>query len=349
MLAFLSNSLHRGPDSGRMMLCLTHPFLTMNLKPLVLSVLALLAWSAPVVYGDEPRECAYTETMLCSDVAPGDAALFERYFGSSADPVTNGWDAENLVSYHSSWCRNRAGRRLLAEWITVYSEDGSTMRKLTCERFKDTPDIRRNYQVREYRAVVPFVFINNLVRVVDFQDETLYVSIFRFNPETRSVREVVNKQWSRSDFNAIKCELTEEEKALFDTYFPRNKRRQTPPTWDAARRVLYSATGRGGSRGAYALNGIIKWVAEDGSSCRIATKTLEASGAWKNSGRPTAYQLPMVQPFVFVEAPSFDIIFHIEQFNPQTGVYEGTRTKVYDFRSLELLSDTWTPCAPSAN
>ena len=54
----------------------------------------------------------------------------------------------------------------------------------------------------------------------------------------------------------------------------------------------------------------------------------------------------MVQPFVFVEAPSFDIVFHIEQFNPRTGAYEGTRTKVYDFRSLELQSDTWTPALP---
>ena len=308
--------------------------------------MALLAWSASVAYGDEPRECAYTETLLCFDVAPEDAELFERYFGASAEPVPNGWDAVNLVSYHSFWCRNRAGRRLLAEWITVYSEDGSAMRELFCERFKDTPDIRRNYKVREYRAVVPFVFINNLVRVVDFKDETLYVRIMRFDPETRRVQEIANKQWSRSDFNAIKGDLTEEEKALFDTYFPKDKRRQTPPTWDAERRVLYSARGRGGSRGAYALNGTIKRVSEDGISCRIATRTLERSGAWKGHGRPSASQLPMVQPFIFVEAPSFDIVFHIEQFNPRTGAYEGTRTKVYDFRSLELQSDTWTPALP---
>ena len=59
--------------------------------------------------------------------------------------------------------------------------------------------------------------------------------------------------------------------------------------------------------------------------------------------RPMAYQLPMVKPFVFVENHSFDIIFHIEHFNPQSGAYEGTRTKVYDFRSLQLVSDTWAP------
>ena len=54
----------------------------------------------------------------------------------------------------------------------------------------------------------------------------------------------------------------------------------------------------------------------------------------------------MVKPFVFVEQRAFDVIFHIEQFNPQSGAYEGTRTKVYDFRSLELVSDTWAPYPP---
>lgn len=313
------------------------------MKIITQMLIALTALTTPLAWAGEVKEQAFKEEMLCSNIAAEDAALFERYFASSTEAVADSWDSENLVSYHSSWCRNRAGRRLLAEWITVYSEDGSTMRELVCERFKETPEIRRNYQVREYRAVVPFVYINNLVRIVDFEDETLYVHICHFNPETRRVEKFETKQWTRREFNAIKSDLNEEEKTLFNTYFPRNKLRRTPPTWDAERRVLYSAKGKAGSQGAYALNGTIKQIAEDGTSCRIATKTLEHSGAWKNISRPAAYQLSMVKPFVFVEAPSFDIIFHIEQFNPQTGAYEGTRTKVYDFRSLELLSDTWAP------
>ena len=320
----------------------------MNLKPFAYSALAAwLALAAPLVYGDEPREQACTETLLSADVAPGDAALFVRYFGSAAEPVAGGWDAEHLVQYSSSWGKNKAGKRVLSESLMILAEDGSSMRKLSCERFESTPARRVNFKEQKFCTIVPFVFAGNLVRIVDYQDETLYVDWVRFNPQTRQIEEIESKQWKRREFNATRSDLTEEEKALFDLYFPKHKRRRTPLTWDTGRRVLYSAKGKAGSRGAYALNGTLKRVAEDGTSCRIATKTLEISGAWKCVGRPTAYQLPMVKPFVFVEACGFDIIFHIEQFNPQTGAYEGTRTKVYDFRSLELVSDTWAPYPPA--
>lgn len=320
----------------------------MNLKTLIYSALianafALPAFTAPQAYGDEARERAYTETLLCSDVAPEDAALFEHYFGSSAEPVCNGWDSENLVQYSSSGGKNKAGKRILSESLIILAEDGSSMRKLSCERFESNPSKRINFREQRYCAIVPFVFAGNLVGIVDYPDETLYVDWVHFNPQTRRIEGIERKHWTRRDFSSTRSDLTEEEKELFGTCFPRHKLRRTPPTWDAERRVLYSAVGKAGNRGAYALNGTIKRVAEDGTSCRIATRTLEHSGAWKSVGRPTAYQLPMVKPFVFVEYQSFNIIFHIEQFNSQTGAYEGTRTKVYDFRSLELVSDTSSP------
>ncbi|MBR5196254.1 MAG: hypothetical protein IKW48_08985 [Akkermansia sp.] len=315
----------------------------MNLRLFVYSAFTLLALASPLVYGDEPREQAYTETLLCADIAPEDAALFEHYFGAAAEPVAEGWDAEHLVQYASSWGKNKAGKRILCERLMILAEDGSSMRKLFCERFESNPARRVNFKEQKYCAIVPFVFAGNLVRIVDYQDETLYVNWVRFNPQTRQIEDIESKDWKRRDFGALKSDLTEEDKSLFDTYFPRHNRRRTPPTWDAERRVLYSARGRANSQGAYALNGTLKRIAEDGSSCRIATRTLEISGAWKSISRPMAYQLPMVKPFVFVENHSFDIIFHIEHFNPESGAYEGTRTKVYDFRSLQLVSDTWAP------
>ena len=312
----------------------------MNLRPFVCSVLALLALASPLIYGAEARERAFAETMLCSDVAPEDAALFEHYFGSSAEAVAEGWDSENLVSYGSSWCRNRAGRRMLVERIKVYSEDGTTMRELRCERFKVSPEIRRNYLVREYRAVVPFVFINNLVQVVDYDEETLYVIMPQFNPETRRVEKHEYKQWTRRVLNSSMGDLTEEDTALFDTCFPLHKLQSTSLSWDAEHRVVYSARESKGSGGAYALTGVIKQVAADGSNCRVATKTIEVSGEWNHIDRPCAQNLPMVQPFVFVELQNNKWLhFHIEKFNPQTGEYEGYRTKTYDFRSLELIGD----------
>ncbi len=323
----------------------------MNLRPFVYAVLtAMFFFLVPIAvspaYGDEAGERAYIETPLCSDVAPEDAMLFEHYFGSAVEPTADGWDSENLVQYSSSWRKNKAGKRVLCERLMILAEDGSRMRKLFCERFETNLTKRVNFKEEKYRAVVPFVFAYNLVNIVDYDDETLYADWVRFNPQSRRIEGIERKHWTRRELYSMRGELTEKEKSLFDTYFPRHRLHRIPPTWDAERRVLYSARGKVGSRGAYALNGTIKQVSADGCSCRIATKTLERSGAWKGIGRPIAYQLPMVKSFVFVEGQSFDIIFHIEQFNPQTGAYEGTRTKVYDFRSMELVRDTWSPITP---
>lgn len=315
----------------------------MNLRAFVCSLFVVMTLAAPSVIGGDARERAYSETLLCSDVAPEDAALFDRYFGTTPEPVAEGWDSENLVQYSSSWGRNKAGARVLCERLLILAEDGSTMRKLFCDRFESDLAARVNFREQKYCSIVPYVFACNLVSIVDFQDETLYVDWVRYNPQTRRIESIESKHWSRRDFSSLKSDLTEEEKTLFDTYFPKDKLHRTPPTWDAERRVLYSARGKAGSRGAYALNGTIKRVAEDGRSCRMAIKTLEHSGAWKNITRPSACSLPMVKPFVFVEYSSFNLIFHIEQFNPRTGAYEGTHTKVYDFKSLVLVSDTWSP------
>lgn len=317
--------------------------ISFSTKTIIHAILAYAALSTPLLGAEEAKEQAYKKNLLCAEVAPEDAALFEHYFGSSAEPVAKSWDSENLVQYSSAWRKNKSGKRILREQLMILTGDGSYMRKLFCERFESAPAKRVNFEEVKYSAIVPFVFASNLVRIVDYRDETLYVDWVHFNPQTRQIEGIESKHWTRHDFNAIKSELTEEDNSLFATYFPKHQLRRTPPTWDAERRVLYSAKGKANSQGAYALNGTIKRVAEDGTSCRIATKTLEHSGAWKSIDRPTAYQLPMVKPFVFVENRSFDIIFHIEQFNPQTGAYEGTRTKVYDFRSLELVSDTWAP------
>lgn len=308
----------------------------MYAKGLMRMCLAALAWAAPLAYAEAAKERAYTETLLCSAVSPADAALFEHYFGSAAEPGAAGWDKEHLVAYSASWRKNKAGKRVLCENLIILAEDGSGMRKLFCERFASNPAKRVNFMEQKYCAIVPFVFACNLVGIVDYQDETLYVEWVHFNPQTRQIESIESKHWSRRDFNSLKGDFTEEDQALFDTYFPPHKWRRTPPTWDAAKHVLYSARGRTGARGAYALNGSLKHIAADGRSCRIAVKTLETKGAWICRDRPWARELPMVKPFVFVELQD-SLRFYIEQFHPQTGAYQGTRTKEYDFRTLELI------------
>lgn len=313
---------------------------------LMIQALAALALAAPLAEAAEKKEYAFKETRICSDEAPADVDLFERYFGSAAAPVAEGWDAENLVQYSSSWGKNKAGKRVLCERLMILAGDGSTMRKLFCERFESNPSRRVNFREEMRSAVVPFVFAGNLVRIVDFDDETLYLDCVQFNPQSRRIEGIESRHWTRRELYSMRGELTEEDKTLFGTCFPRHKWRRTPPTWDAGRRVLYSARGSTGARGAYALNGSLKYIAPDGSSCRIAVKTLETKGAWISLDRPWARELPMVVPFVFVEL-SDKLRFLIERFNPRTGAYEGSRIREYDFRSLELVNDTWTPASPS--
>lgn len=321
----------------------------MSCSSLCLVILCLLAggWSAAPLNAAEEKEYAYVETLLCSDVAPEDAVLFERYFGSSAEPVAESWDAVHLVQYSSSWGRNKAGKRVLSESLMLLAEDGSSIRKLSCERFETNLSKRVNFKEQKYCAIVPFVFASNLVRIVDCQDETLYIDRVHFNPHTRRIENIEHKQWKRRELGNTREPLSDEEKALFRHIFPEHRKQRISLTWDAEHRVLYSASGRKGRGGAYALTGMIKQVAADGSSCRVATKTIEVSGAWKCVDRPCARILPMVQPFVFVELRDGGrLLFYIEQFNPQTGVYEGTRIREYDFRTLELESDTSFPYPP---
>lgn len=161
----------------------------------------LLAFSA---MADElpAKECAHTETMLCNDIKPEDAALFARYFGTAAEPVAKSWDAENLVQYSSSWRRNQAGRKVLSERLLILSEDGTSMRKLSCVRFEKSPNRRVNFREEVYRAVVPYVFLSNLVDIVDDAEERLYVVIVTFNPQTRCLENVEQKSFLYNELDA---------------------------------------------------------------------------------------------------------------------------------------------------
>ena len=168
------------------------------------------------------KECAHTETLLSNDIKPEDAALFARYFGTAAEPVAKSWDAENLVQYSSSWGRNQAGRKVLSERLLILSEDGTTMRKLSCERFEKTPERRVNFREEVYRAVVPYVFLSNLVDIVDDEEERLYVVIVNFNPQTRCLENVEQKSFL---YNKLDAELIVDGQKLSFMAAPENKLR----------------------------------------------------------------------------------------------------------------------------
>lgn len=299
------------------------------------SVTALMILAAGVLSaaGTAEGSPACVETLLCDAVKPEEAALFDKYFGSAMAPVEKGWDSETLTEYSSSWGYNEARKPVLREHIMQLSEDGCTLRYLSCVRFRDSDGRRVNYKERVQHAVLPYVFMSNLVDIVDFNDERVYFDIVKFNSQTRQIEGIEQKSWSRRELKPSRDPLSDDEKALFDELFPTTKLRRTPVSWDAERRVIYSA--QGWSRGnLYELKGILKTVAADGSSCRIAHKALERSGNFKATWRPSAYSPHMVVPFVFVQLGEY-LELHIEKFHPQTGDYLGSRTLYYYFRSLE--------------
>ena len=226
--------------------------------------MALLAPLSAVAEEPAVKECAHTEVLLCSDVKPADAALFERYFGGAAEPVAEAWDAENLVQYSSSWGKNEAGKKVLRERLMILSEDGTTMRKLFCTRFESSPECRVNYKEEVYRAVVPYVFVSNLVDIVDVEDETLYARIVHFNPQTRCIERVEEKSRTRRELAKL-GDVTE---------------------------------------------------------------------------------VHALAPFVFAKMQGEYLHIYIKHYHAATGTYEGTRTKVYYFKTLELQRDTWEPYAP---
>jgi len=309
------------------------------MKKMLSVPLALFLTTTAVVAAVPPLESALVENMLCHDVSPEDAALFERYFGSEMKPVEKCWDAAALTEYSSFWRKNKAGKKVLCESIVQLAEDGSMRRRLWCERFENSDGKRVNYQERVQKAVAPFVFMSSLTKIVDFADETVYFEIVKYNPQTRSIEGVENKSWKRSELNATES-LTDSDKGMFNEVFPSHKQRITPAAWDAEKRIVYSA--RGWSRsGLYELNGQLKWVAPNGSSCRIAHKALERRGKFKTKWQPYARTLKTIKPYLFLELHhGHELVVTLEDIDPQSGAWRGTRTRVYDFASLVMMRES---------
>lgn len=304
------------------------------------TALMILAVGMHCAAGTPEVAPACVETLLCDSVKPEDAALFDKFFGSEMAPVEKVWDSETLTGYSSFWGRNEARKPVLRERIMQLSEDGCTLRCLSCVRFKESDGRRVNYKERVQWAVLPYVFMSNLVDIVDFNDERVYFDIVKFNSQTRRIEGIEQKSWSRRELKPSQGPLSEQEKALFDELFPTSQLRRTPVSWDATRRVIYSA--QGWSRGnLYELKGTLKTVAADGSSCRIAHKALERRGHFKATWRPYARTLKTIQPYVFLELHhGHELVVTLEDMDPQSGEWRGTRTRVYDFDSLVKVRES---------
>ena len=239
-------------------------------------ILALMMLPVGVLYS---AESACVQTLLCNDVKAEDAALFEKYFGNEMVPAGKCRDAETLTEYSSSWGRNEAGKAVLRERIMQLSEDGRTLRYLSCERFKKSDGRRVNYKERVQYAVVPYVFMSNMVRIVDEDYQRICFDIVKFNPQTRRIEGIEKKSMSLGELkkNLVISEIKPEHEQILARYFT-GCTDEMAPQWDAARRVRYSAR-RIGTRGkpGYKLVARVEHISEDGNSLLFIEKELERS------------------------------------------------------------------------
>lgn len=280
---------------------------------------------------------------VVQEISTEDAALFERYFGSEMKPVEKGWDDELRAEYSSSWGKNEAGKRVLRESIMLLAADGSSLRRLSCVRFDGSDARRVNFREIRQSAVAPHVFMSNLVDIVDDGEELLQFNIVKLNSESGKPAGMEYVSFRKKELLLQNEALTEVDKTLVSVLFPPHKLRRTPLTWDASRRVLYSARGwaHGKSNPRYELVAHLKLIPADGSSCRVIQKAIERRGHFKRTWRGRANSYKMVQPFVFVHMPSANhVVITVEHCDSGSGDYVSTVTREYAFHSLELVKES---------
>ena len=283
-------------------------------------------------------ESACVETLLCDAVNTGDAALFEKYFGNGMVPVGKCWDTETLTEYSSSWGRNEAGKAVLRERLMILSEDGCTLRRLSCVRFKKSDGRRENYKERVQYAVVPYVFMSNLVGIVDEEEQRICFDIVKFNQQTRRIEGVETKSLSFGELknNLVISEIKPGHEQILARYFA-GCTDEMAPQWDATRRVRYSAR-RIATRGkpGYKLVARVEHLSEDGNSLLFIEKELERSESNKICW-DCVVTSEAVSPGLFAAIIDGSLlILHVPE--EELGVGMKPRLKRYRPETLELIS-----------
>lgn len=304
----------------------------------LLSSLMLLV-GISVVAESTAAEYACVENMLCNEVKHDDAALFEKYFGREMAPVTKAWDTEALIEYSSSWGRNEAGKTVLRERIMQLAEDGSTLRHLSCVRFKNSDGRRVNYKERVQYAVFPYLFISNLVKIVDYKDQCVFFELVKFNPQTRRIEaiECEKRSFAELKANFSITDIKPEHEQILARYFT-GCTDEMPAQWDSAQRVRYSAH-RIGTRGkpGYKLVARVEQIAEDGGSFLFIEKELEKSKGNKIC-LDCAVSSKAVYPGVFAAIMFKESLMILHVPENELGVRLKPRFKRYRADTLELES-----------
>ncbi len=295
------------------------------MKKLLLSMLL----SAPIAMGciSAPKEPVYA----CRE-APMEAAavaevqgLFAELFGSAMHQTREQWSAEHRAYYFAFSMRAKDGVRVLNECVWLISEDGHTLRYITCEKLSD--GTRRAFTERVQQAVKPFLFVK-------MESDAAYFSHWNPVPDSRNM---IRVEQVRVDFSTctfpITRRMTPEEKSLMARYARTDTQAEQ---WDAENKVLWQSKYHGYLSKPYTSVGLHVFSTDE-KHCRFMSAKLNEKGEIAfGCVMEAVYVMPGVYVSVTQSEPSNLQILLFEK-NLQTGAPVPQSALYYHIPTQSLL------------
>ena len=299
------------------------------MKKLLLSMIL----SAPVAMGciSVPKEPVYAcrATSVEASAVVEVQGVFEQLFGSSMQQTREQWNAELRAYFFAFSMRAGDGERVLHECVWLISEEGKTLRYITCEKLSD--GTRRAFRERVQQAVKPFLFVK-------MESDAAYFSHWNPVPDSRNM---IRVEQVRVDFSTctfpITRRMTPEEKSLMARYARTDTQAEQ---WDAENKVLWQSKYHGYLSKPYTSVGLHVFSTDE-KHCRFMSAKLNEKGEIAfGCVMESVYVMPGVYVSVTQSEPSNLQIWLFEK-NPQTGAPVPQSALYYHIPSQMLLPRGW--------
>ena len=285
--------------------------------------------SAPVAMGciSVPKEPVYAcrETSVEASAVVEVQGVFEQLFGSSMQQTREQWNAELRAYFFAFSMRAGDGERVLHECVWLISEDGKTLRYITCEKLAD--GTRRAFRERVQQAVKPFLFVK-------IEADAAYFSHWNPVPDSRNM---IRVEQVRVDFSTctfpMTRRMTPEEKSLMACYARTDTQSEQ---WDAENKVLWQSKYHGYLSKPYTSVGLHVFSTDE-KHCRFMSAKLNDKGEIAfGCVMESVYVMPGVYVSVTQSEPSNLQIWLFEK-NQHTGAPVPASTMYYHISTQRLL------------
>lgn len=295
------------------------------MKKLLLSMLM----SAPIAMGciSAPKEPVYAcrETPMEAAAVAEVQGLFAELFGNAMHQTREQWSAEHRAYYFAFSMRAKDGERVLNECVWLISEDGHTLRYITCEKLAD--GTRRAFTERVQQAVKPFLFVK-------IEEDAAYFSHWNPVPDSRNM---IRVEQVRVDFSTctfpMTRRMTPEEKSLMARYARTGTQAEQ---WDAENKVLWCSKYHDYLKKPYTSVGLHVFSTDE-KHCRFMSAKLNETGEIAfGCVMEAVYVMPGIYVSVTQSEPSNLQIWLFEK-NQQTGAPVPQSALYYHIPTQSLL------------